>query len=94
MAYYGQNPPMSGPPPPPAPMGQFLITVICLLINDEISDDDDDEIISGICVGYPPPGYQGAPPPQPQTFVTQAPPAQKQGSGAATGAMAGWYLLS
>jgi len=21
MAYYGQNPPMSGPPPPPAPMG-------------------------------------------------------------------------
>lgn len=54
-----------------------------------------DDEINGIHVGYPPPGYQGPPPPQPQAFATQAPPAQGQAaSGAATGAMAGWYVLS
>ncbi|XP_027356940.1 cysteine-rich and transmembrane domain-containing protein WIH1-like [Abrus precatorius] len=42
-------------------------------------------------LGYPQPGYQGAPPPQPQVVVNQAPPmyAQEQGSGATTGLFAG-----
>jgi len=57
------------------------------------------DVINGIPVGYPQPGYQGGPPPPPpQVFVTQAPPAQQppqgQGGKAATGCMAGWYVLS
>ncbi|CAL5204798.1 unnamed protein product [Lathyrus oleraceus] len=37
-------------------------------------------------VGYPQPGYQGYPPPQPQVFVTQAAP--QNSAAAQTGLMA------
>ncbi|KAG5048216.1 hypothetical protein GLYMA_04G046300v4 [Glycine max] len=39
--------------------------------------------------GYPQPGFQGPPPPQPQVFVTQAPAQPAQGAAATTGVMAG-----
>lgn len=40
-------------------------------------------------VGYPQPGYQGYPPPQPQVFVTQAAP---QNSAAAQTGLMAWYV--